>query len=406
MTLTLDPPPTTAGDDGSIFSDIVQRFDGPLNALYSERDALRVKGQNIVDLVSGNVHQAGFHFPARILTAALAAGQRRAKTYAPNPLGQLAAREAISAYYRTHQEVFPAGSIVITPGTSVSYWYLFKLLANPGDEVLCPRPSYPLLDSIAELCGVRLTHYRLLEKSRWEIDLSHLEAQITPRTRAIVLISPHNPTGAVATEQEIAELTSIAARHRLPVISDEVFSAFLFNTQKLPRPSAGKLPLLFTLNGVSKMYALPGLKIGWIGIAGEAGAVKKAIRALDIISDTFLPVNEAAQFALPLVFSKGKAFLAGYQRAVRQRALALTSALAKIKSLTFIPPEGGFYIAVRLPDGIHEEDLALKLLRKDKLLVHPGYFYDLEGSHVVLSFINPLNRLNRALRKLDTFFDK
>ena len=161
------------------------------------------------------------------------------------------------------------------------------------------RPSYPLFDYIARLCGVTLTNYELDESRDWAIDLEHLERQISSKTRAIVLISPHNPTGMVASMDQLHELAAIAARYEVPIISDEVFSEFLFDHETLPRPALTDAPLIFTLNGLSKMFALPGMKIGWIGVSGDEHLVDKSLSALELISDTFLPVNETAQFAVP-----------------------------------------------------------------------------------------------------------
>jgi alanine-synthesizing transaminase len=376
------------------FSDIVQRFDAPLNALYRERDARRARDAKMIDLVSGNVNQAGLVFPPASLKQALTKGAQRAEIYAPNPLGQPVARAAVSAYYKREGVNVPADQIVLTAGTSLSYFYLFKLLANPDDEILCPTPNYALLNSIADLAGVRVTSYGLREGKRWNMDLNGLRARITARTRAIVLISPHNPTGAVATEDELAALTEIASKHNLPIISDEVFSAFVFNG-RLPRPAQQKTPLLFTLNGLSKMFALPGMKLGWIGVTGQQEPVKKALQALDMISDTFLPVNEAVQFALPDIFTKGKKFLAGYQQEIGLRAERASQLL---KGLDFVKPEGGFYLTLKVKGD--EEKAALNLLRKEGILVHPGYFYDLEGSHLVLSFVSPPNVLKNTLNKI------
>lgn len=379
-----------------MFSAIVQRFDAGLNALYRERDARKARGQKIIDLVSGNVNRAGFIFPPEILRQALTQGARQARLYAPDPLGQSAAREVIRYYYHTEGLKIPASQIVLTPGTSLSYLYLFKLLANPGDEILCPRPSYPLLDSIADFCHVRLTGYRLLEKNRWEIDLDHLRSVINSKTRAIVLISPHNPTGAVATNEEIAGLVQIAAQHGLPIISDEVFSAFLFNQRRLPRPAHPHLA--FTLNGVSKMFALPGMKIGWIAVTGDPDRVQKAVQALDMISDTFLPVNEAAQFALPVIFSKGRSFLTGVKNDIARRA---EMAAETLKRFSFVKPEGGFYLTLKIPGD--EEKTALELLKKEGILVHPGYFYDMEDAHMIISFISPPEMLRSSLRKISVY---
>src|SRR5581483_1751921 len=303
-----------------MFSEIANEFQGETNPLYRERDLLLSRGEKVTDLVSGNVHHHGIHYPQAILEQALRDAAGLARIYRPDPLGQAAARDAISRYYREEGLSIPPGQIVLAPGTSLSYWYAFKLFAGPGDEILSPRPTYPLFDAIASLAGVRMADYRLREGSRWEIDFEHLESRITERTRAIVLISPHNPTGAVAGEAELARLAEVAARRQLPIISDEVFSPFLFRRERLPRPAATAAPLVLTLNGFSKMLALPGMKIGWIAFSGEAPLVRKALAAAETISDTFLPVNETAQFAVPALLEGAKEFRSEYRSAVQERA--------------------------------------------------------------------------------------
>lgn len=388
-----------------MFSEIADHFQGETNPLYRERDMLLAQGKKVIDLVSGNVHHHGILYPQWILNQALASAAEQARIYKPNPLGQPIAREAISRFYREEGLSIPAEQIVVTPGTSLSYWYAFKLFAGPGDEILSPRPTYPLFDAIAALAGVRMIDYRLREIDRWTIDLDHLESQITPRTRAIILISPHNPTGAVAQEDEVIRLAEIAARHRLPILSDEVFSPFLFRQNRLPRPAATNAPLVLTLNGFSKMLALPGMKIGWIALSGEAPLVRKALTALETISDTFLPVNEIAQFSVPSLFEGAKNFIPDYQSAIRERARIAVDLLSRSERLSLIPPEGGFYLTVRINDPkADEEGIALGLLRRRSLLLHPGFFYDLEPPHLVLSFVSEPSLLQTAMEKLTAYF--
>lgn len=388
-----------------MFSEIADHFHGETNPLYRERDMLLAQGKKVIDLVSGNVHHHGILYPQSILNQALASAAEQARIYKPNPLGQPITREAISCFYREEGLSIPAEQIVVTPGTSLSYWYAFTLFAGPGDEILSPRPTYPLFDAIATLAGVRMVDYRLREADRWRIDLDHLESQITPRTRAIILISPHNPTGAVAQEDEVTPLAEIAARHRLPILSDEVFSPFLFRQNRLPRPAATTAPLVLTLNGFSKMLALPGMKIGWIALSGEAPLVRKALSALETISDTFLPVNEIAQFSVPALFGGAKGFLPAYQSAIRERAQLAMDLLSRSDRLSFVPPEGGFYLTVRMNDPkADEEEIALDLLRRRSLLLHPGFFYDLEPPHLVLSFVSEPSLLQTAMEKLTSYF--
>lgn len=387
-----------------MFSEITNHFQEETNPLYRERDALLAKGKKVIDLVSGNVHHHGILYPQQTLESALKEAAEQARIYRPHPLGQSTAREAISRYYREEGRSIPPDQILLTPGTSLSYWYAFKLFAKPGDEILSPRPTYPLFDAIATLAGVRMIDYRLREADRWAIDLDHLASQITPRTRAIILISPHNPTGAVAAEDEVARLAEIAACHHLPIISDEVFSPFLFRREQLPRPAATNAPLVLTLNGFSKMLALPGMKVGWIALSGEAPLIRKALAALETISDTFLPVNEIAQFTVPALFEGAKTFLPAYQSAIRERARLATDLLSQSDQLSLIPPEGGFYITVRINDPkCDEEEIALNLLQQHALLLHPGFFYDLEPPHLVLSFVSEPSLLKMSLEKLTAY---
>ncbi len=388
-----------------MFSEIANHFQGETNPLYRERDALLARGEKLIDLVSGNVHHHGIHYPPPALESALHEAVEQARIYRPHPRGQPAARDAISRYYRAEGLSIPPEQILLTPGTSLSYWYAFKIFAEPGDEILSPRPTYPLFDAIAALAGVRMVDYRLQEGARWAIDLDYLESQITPRTRAIILISPHNPTGAVADEAEVARLAEIAARRRLPILSDEVFSPFLFRHNRLPRPAGTNAPLVLTLNGFSKMLALPGMKIGWIAFSGEAELVRKALAAIETISDTLLPVNEIAQFAVPALFEGAKAFLPTYQTAIRERARLTVDQLSRSDRLSFIPPEGGFYLTVRINDPkADEEQIALDLLRKHSLLLHPGFFYDLQPPHLVLSFVSEPSVLEQCLAEMIAYF--
>jgi len=384
-----------------LFSRIARHLQGTTNALYHERDRLLSRGDRIIDFVSANVQTQGIAYPETIFRKALDDAAHRTKIYRPDPLGQLVARETVQAYYKTEGLNIPASHIVLTPGTSLSYWYAFKLLANEGDEILSPRPSYPLFDPIALLAGVHLRYYGLRESAQWEIDLDDLESKITSKTRAVILISPHNPTGAVASEREMEGVAGIASRHHLPLISDEVFSPFLSRSEKLPRAAATAAPLVLTLNGISKMWALPGMKLGWMVISGDPAWTKKAIATIETISDTFLPVNEISQFALAYLFNEGSNFLATYRSEIRERAETARQLLSRSERLSFIPPEGGFYITVKInAPEVDEEIFALELLRRHGVLVHPGYFYDLPPSHFVMSITSETTLLEEGIEKI------
>src|SRR5262245_49309617 len=208
-----------------------------LNSLYRAKNDALARGEQLIDLIAGNVNQHGIVFPPEKLDPILLTAAEQARIYRPDSLGQLMAREAIARYYEAAGLALPVKQVLLTPGTSFSYLYCFKLLAETSEEILCPGPSYPLFETIAKLCGVTLTFYRLAESAQWQIDLDYLESQITTKTRAVVLISPHNPTGMVASREQLEGLAEIANRHRLPIIADEVFSEFLFVNEGLPRPA-------------------------------------------------------------------------------------------------------------------------------------------------------------------------
>jgi len=382
-----------------MFSRITQKLHGESNALYRLRDELKSRSHAIEDLISGNINDQGFVYPQELLEEILVRASRRCKIYHPDSFGQIRAREAVSEFYRAGGNVIDPSRILVTPGTSFSYWYCFKLLADEGDEILCPCPSYPLFDYIALLSGVRLIPYRLKESRNWAIDLEHLEACISTRSRAVVLISPHNPTGHVATSEEIAGLADIALRHDLAIISDEVFSEFLIQKESLPHPAGSGAPLVFTLNGFSKMFALPGVKFGWMALSGEDAKVRESLRSLELISDTFLPVSEIIQAGAPEIFEHGSRVKNEFARRIRDCWELTANALTPGPRLQYVNPDGGFYVTLRLEDS--DEELAAEtLLREDHLLVHPGYFYDMPPHHLILSFVQRPEIINDQFPKL------
>jgi alanine-synthesizing transaminase len=382
-----------------MFSNIAVKLCDEPNSLYKLRDELKSQGHIVHDLISGNISEHGYLFPQKLLEEILVRGSYYCQVYHPDSLGQKSARAAVSEYYRSCGFTVDPECILITPGTSLSYWYCFKLLADEGDEILCPCPSYPLFDYIALLSGVKLISYRLAENRNWSMDIDHLEACVSTRTRALVLISPHNPTGHVASSAEIAQLADVARRHDLAIISDEVFSEFLLQPGSLPRPLGSSAPLVFTLNGFSKMFALPGIKFGWMTISGETDKVAKALRSLDMISDTFLPVNEIVQACAPEIFQHGKAVKIEFERRIRECWKLAEGFLAHSRRFTYTRPQGGFYVVLRLED-LDETQAVEAILRENHVLIHPGYFYDMEPNHLVLSFVQRPETIQNLIPKL------
>lgn len=376
-----------------------------LNPIERTYRRLTAAGQTILPLFSGNPNDQGILFPPEILENSYWA-YFQDQHYQPHPKGLPAAREAIRDYYAGQGAVVNADDILLTAGTSEAFFHLFTALGQPGDHFLAPHPSYPLFDHLARLARVELRTYPLVEERDWALDVDALAARIDDKTRGIVLISPNNPTGAVHTAEELAAVTALADRHRLPLIVDEVFSEFYFGTGAYPRAMAVARPrLLFTLNGISKMFALPALKLGWIAVSGDGSAVAAAVDRLETQVDAFLACHTPIQEALPGLFAQSAPFLSSYRATVaRRRDLAL-DLLGKIPGVVVVPPRGGFYLVARL-DAVRreEEDFVIDLMEKKGIFVHPGYFFDIEeGVHAVISFLTRDENLRRGLESLRQF---
>jgi aspartate/methionine/tyrosine aminotransferase len=350
-----------------------------------------------IDLTSSNPTHQGLLFPDDILRDASAAywSNRR---YDPEPRGLQAARKAIVQYYaeRTPALALDADQIVVTASTSEAYSLLFALLTNPGDNVLAPVITYPLFEYLAAVHHIELRPYALDERRGWRIDPTSLRLQADERTRAVLVVSPHNPTGAVQT----ARLPALRALD-LPIICDEVFAAFPYHAATVP-PLGALYPNLpvFHLNGISKMFALPDLKLGWIALNGTAH--DRFGERLEVLNDTFLSANTLTQTMLPSIFERGRAFTAAMHQRIRE---SLDMALTMLSGCDFVrvhPPDGGYYLFPEIIGWNDEEALTLYLL-KHGVLVHPGYFYGYEqGAHIVISCLVEPTQLRAGIERLIT----
>lgn len=374
-----------------------------INAIERTYRELTAQGRPILKLFSGNPNDEGFVFPGGILEEAYAR-YFRDQDYHPHSKGLPEARAAIAVYYAERGALVDPENILLTAGTSESFFYLFQLLAKPGDNVLAPNPAYPLFDYIAQLAGVQLKHYALREENRWAMDFDDIRRQTDDRTRAIVLISPNNPTGHVASEAEIAELVAWANQKKIPLICDEVFSEFFYGEGKFPRPMSTATPdLCFTLNGLSKMFALPALKLGWIAVTGKKSLVDPAVDRLETTADTFLSCHIPIQKALPEIFTQGLSFVAEYVAEVGRRRKLAMEILRTSSKIRFVEPVGGFYLMAAIETEQAEEDFVVELMKKAGVFVHPGYFFDYEkGVHVILSYLVHPERLQMGLKRLVT----
>lgn len=345
----------------------------------------------LVDLTETNPTRAGLPYQDEAILCALA--DPRALTYEPHALGLPAAREAIA---RLH--AWPRDRIVVTASTSESYSLLFKLLCDAGDEVLVPRPSYPLFEHLARFEHVSLVPYPLAYDGAWHIDASALHQARTTRTRAIVVVHPNNPTGSYVRRDELHLLASLD----LPVISDEVFSAYALEDDAARASSLLELSdrLVFSLGGLSKYAALPQLKAGWMLIGGPEQLAQKAIDRLEVLCDTYLSVGTPVQCALDALLTATNGTRAAIGARVRKNLIQLGRALEGT-SAHALRVEGGWSAIVRIPAITTDDAFALELLQKDAVLVHPGSFYDLgPAPHLVVSLLTPESVFAEGARRI------
>jgi aspartate/methionine/tyrosine aminotransferase len=347
------------------------------NAWSRLLEARRAAGELLLDLSEANPTRVGLAGAGAAELAALAdPGSAR---YDPDPRAAAPARAAVADYYRQRSLAVAAEEIVLTAGTSESYAHLFRLLADPGETLLVPAPSYPLFDPLAALEGVRLSPYRLAYDGRWHLDLGSLEAAWTPQVRGVIVVQPNHPTGTcLAADERGAERR--CERAGAAIIADEVFGDFAWTAGAgaLPSFAAASRALTFVLSGLSKVCGMPQLKLGWIAVAGPAAPRAEALEGLEWISDLFLSVGTPVQRALPQLLA-GRA---PWQARVRERIAAnlarLDAAVARAPQLGRLAGEGGWAAILRVPGPRSEEEWALELLRRG-VVVHPGQFYDMDG---------------------------
>lgn len=352
------------------------------NPHWEALEALRASGTSVTDLTVSNPTLVGLPYPDSI-PSLLAAG---AFPYRPAPRGDRKAREAIAAYYIKANRRAVADDFLVTASTSEAYGYLFKLLCNPGDEVLIPVPTYPLFDALADLEGVKLVRYP-------QGDFDFLRRIISTRCKAVILVHPNNPTGHLVTSEEARAYLEIARDYHLSLIVDEVFSDYLFG-DAVYHPIVSDGPLVFTLNGLSKLLALPQLKLGWIHVGGAPATAATALGHLEWIADAFLSVNGPVQAACPALLSL-REDIQGPLRARLGANLAAARALGSASKRLRVPsPDAGWYVTVEVTPGpggpVDEEEFALGLLQERRVYAHPGHLFGFTtGCRLVLSLLAP-----------------
>lgn len=381
------------------------------NRLTDALEAARASGANILDLTVSNPTRAGLRYDEAAILRSLSSPQ--AIDYDPQPKGLRQAREAVAAYYSGEPSRGGHGvrgldleHILLTTSTSEGYSYLFRLLCNPGDELLVPKPSYPLFEFLADLEDVKLVPYPLIYDHGWQMDLPSLEKAVTPRTRGVVVVHPNNPTGSYVQAHELSLLNDFCRTHRakkesLALIVDEVFLDYPHNGQPRPSFTANQDVLTFTLSGLSKISALPQMKVAWIGVSGPPAETAPALARLEVIADTYLSMNAPLQWATPVLLDQRMSLQAQLLDRVRGNLAELDRQLAQQKTCERLDVEGGWYAILRVPVTKSDEDVAVELLQKKSVLVHPGHFYDFPSDgYLVLSLITQPAECGEGLSRI------
>jgi aspartate/methionine/tyrosine aminotransferase len=354
----------------------------------------------------------GLHFEQTRILQALQ--HPKALEYEPASKGILAAREAVSGYYASYYAdsgitaTAPTPEqIILTVSTSEAYSYCFRLLCDPGDEVLVPSPSYPLFEFLADIQDVKLVPYELVYDHGWQIEFESLRRAIGARTRAIMVVHPNNPTGHFTRSWELERLNVLCREHELALVADEVFLDYgladedVANNEKRLSFSANHGALTFTLSGLSKICALPQIKVAWIVTSGPAALVQTALERLDVIADTYLSPNAPVQWAIAeLLGTRG-----AIQRQLRERALCnlseLDAQLAQAKMTTRLALDAGWYAVLRTPAARSDEETAVAIMEQEGVLVHPGHFFDFPGAgYLVVSLIAPEDDFREGVRRV------
>jgi len=369
----------------------------------------RAAGKSLFDLTASNPTTCGFEYPADEILNSLA--NSSALEYVPESKGLRSAREAVAAYYQGRPGFgICAGTvdperIILTAGTSEAYSYIFRLLCEPGDEILFPAPSYPLLEYLAGLNDVRLVPYPLFYDHGWHIDFAALSAALTPRSRAVLVVHPNNPTGSFVMPKEAVELHSICAEREMAIVSDEVFLDFAAAAKPHSTFAFDGSALALTLSGLSKISALPQMKLAWLVASGPQPLVQRAMERLEIIADTFLSPGTPVQLALPRLLGIRERMQLQLQNRIATNLVHLDATLAANKLISRLDRQGGWYAVLRVPANGSDEDLAVALLEKYSVLVHPGRFFDFrQDGFLVLSLITPETDFREGVRRMLEFF--
>jgi alanine-synthesizing transaminase len=360
---------------------------------------LLAAGREVLDLTISNPTRSDLHYDTETILRALI--NPKAMDYDPQPKGLRSAREAVADYYRKQHDDLDPESIVLTTSTSEGYSYLFRLLCNVEDEILVPKPSYPLFEFLADLQDVKLIPYPLLYDHGWQIDFPSLYKAVNHRTRAVVVVHPNNPTGSFVSDEERKTLNNFCGEYKLSLIADEVFLDYAHDGVPRSTFAANREVQTFTLSGVSKISGLPQMKLAWIVTSGPRDAVLASLARMEVIADTYLSMNAPIQLAAAALLDQRHSIQPLLLDRVRANMSELDRTLAKQKTCRRLDVDGGWYAVLRVPVTRSDEDLAIEILRRLSVLVHPGHFYDFPSDgHLIVSLITPPQGFHRGIPRV------
>jgi len=377
------------------------------NRFTEVQQQLRAAGMEVLDLTVSNPTRAELYYDAETILQSLI--NPGATDYDPQPKGLLTARQAVTNYYLKQHEEFDIDpeSVVLTTSTSEGYSYVFRLLCNPEDEILVPKPSYPLFEFLADLQDVKLVPYPLIYDHGWQMDFPSLYKAVNHRTRAVVVVHPNNPTGSYVSATEQSELNNFCREYNLALIVDEVFLDYAHDGASRMTFAANQHALTFTLSGLSKISGLPQMKLAWVVTSGPSEQVNAALARLEVIADTYLSMNAPIQLAAPVLLEQRKNIQPLLLDRVRANLEDLDRGIARQKTCQRLSVEGGWYAVLRAPVTQSDEDLAIDILRKMSVLLHPGHFYDFPSDgHLIVSLITPPKQFREGMGRVLELMNK
>ncbi len=357
----------------------------------------------LLDLTASNPTECGFDYDRPAIMRALSDAD--ALDYKPGPKGLETARQAVAAYYAARGNEVSIENIFLTTSTSEAYSFVFRMLCNPGDELLIPTPSYPLFEFLADIQDVKLMRYPLVYDYHWQIDFHALEQAITSRTRGAIVVHPNNPTGHFCKPEDLTRLNEVCSARQMALIVDEVFLDFVLTGAQPLSFATNTGALTFTMSGLSKISGLPQMKTAWLITTGPEHLRKQALARLEVIADTYLSMNAPMQLATPVFLEQRRGFQKQLMTRVRRNLSELDRQLAGQKSCSRLKMEGGWNTVLRVPATRSDEELAIELLATRDVYAHPGHFYDFPGNgYLIVSVITPEPEFAKGIERLLSIF--